>query len=269
MPEALCYARHGCLSPQTLSRHVELCRDMELADSVMTEKSLSRLRNLCRDRRSWEVYHDRDFSVVTENTTKSFVTENSLPRRNSYVAATCTRSIARKALVVHVQARTVGSDRKHCRNTSPELYRDIKCLSWHTVEQPFSRQKIFYRDCRWSVVTEVFLSRQASVCRTRESSVVSENPRRARALMTIELAAALTALLLRAVALPCRDTKSPIATQGPRTLSRQTLSVMTGFLCRDRGLKTSSSPFWPPALPVPFFLFFFLSFPKHPKFNIT
>ena len=55
---------------------------------------------------------------------------------------------------------------------------------------------------------------------------------------------------------PCHDT-------GPRN------SVATDFLYRNKGLKTGSSPFWPPALPVPPFLFFFLSFPKHPKFNIT
>ena len=181
------------------------------------------MRNLCRDRKHYKVY--REFFVATE----------------LFCRACLSAVVARGALVVRmpahlsrVQARLMGCGRKYFRNTSPEPYRDIKCLLRHTAKQPLSRQKIFYRG-RGTVGG---LSRQASFRCTSARTVL------------------LSRAMALAVAPPCRDTKNLVAMQGPG-------------LCRDRGLKMGSSPFWPPAFPVPLFLFFFLSFPKHPKFNIT
>ena len=121
--------------------------------------------------------------------------------------------VAREALVVHVQYRTVGRDRKHCRNTKPEPYHDIKCLQRHTAEQPLSRHKIFCRDRgtvgglarqRFSVMTGLHQSHP------RVLGCVS-------ARWTVVRAAAHTALLslplVLAIAPPCRNMKNPIATE--------------------------------------------------------
>ena len=155
--------------------------------------------------------------VATEISLSRQKTLRSMSRRNSSVAPTRERSIAHGALVARAprrlsraQAWSVGHNRKHCRNTSPEPCRDIKCLSRHIAEQPLSRLKIFCHD----LGTMGGLSRQASICHARWRSVG------AKILVTCAHARLSCTLLHSCRVRWCALLRHPVSTRKPLSRSR-------------------------------------------------
>ena len=89
--------------------------------------SLVATRKLCRDMRLNIPYHDREFSVSTENFEKSVATENFLSRQSSFVA--CTRHLLCAPLLA-LHACRARCHARWCEPVAP-LCRDTISMSQH------------------------------------------------------------------------------------------------------------------------------------------
>ena len=135
---------------------------------------------------------------MTINTTKSVAIENSLSRRNSFVASAGTRSITRGALVVRAPASSAGGSQQETlsQHQPRALSRNKNVCRDTQLNNPCCDRKFYVAtEGLWAVCRDRgFLSRQASIHRTRAPSVKRGNPYHARACTIFVCAAARTAL---------------------------------------------------------------------------